>query len=422
MFGLADGNNFYVSCERVFNPALEGKPVVILSNNDGCVISRSNEAKALGVKMGEPFFLIRELVKRYSIRVFSSNYTLYGDMSHRMMETLKECVREVEIYSVDEAFLLFEDCSAADLNTCAGYVRERVKREVGIPMCIGIAPTKTLAKIANRRAKQEGPAGGVCVLDTPEKQRQAMKYVSIADVWGVGRQYAAKLLASGIQSAYDLSLVSEGWARKHLGGVVGVRLINELNGVSCLEMETLPSPKKNIACTRSFSTPVTALEHLAEAVSTYVIRAAEKLRQQDSLAEVITVFIHTSRFAQPEAHYSNSVTLCLPNASADTGELIHYALAGLRKIYQPDLQYKKAGVILSGLIPAQHVQLELFSADKRRKSQALMTVIDTINGKLGANTVSFAAAGTQKSWQTNREYLTRRYTTRWDELMQVKAG
>jgi len=421
MVALVDCNEFYCSCERVFNPRLEGKPVIVLSNNDACVIARTQAAKDLGIKMGQPYFQIKPLIAQKGVEVFSSNYALYGDVSARVMSILSTFTPEVEVYSIDEAFLGLDGFIGKNLEEYARHIRKTVRQYTGIPVCIGLGPTKTLAKIANRLAKKDPSTEGVLLLDTKEKQQQALEKTAVEDVWGIGRKYAAKLQKMGITTAWQLSGQRVQWARQQLGGVVGMRLIEELRGMQCLQLELFPSHRKSIACTRAFGKPVTSLAHLSEAVSTYISRAAEKLRWQQSCVNKMTVFIHTSRFMAECERYDASTQITLPMPSNHTGELIHYAKAGLKSIYQEGYVYKKAGVIFHQLVPSSQVQAHVFHPRDQARSSQLMNTLDAINGKWGRNTLSYASCGTQKEWQTVAAMRSPRYTTRWDELMIVRA-
>jgi DNA polymerase V len=421
MFALVDANNFYASCERVFNPKLEGKPVIVLSNGDGCVIARSQEAKNLGIKMGQPFFQLKSLIKENSVNVFSSNYALYGDMSQRLMEVLGGFTPEVEVYSIDEAFLGLDGFVGKNLEEYARHIRRKVRQYTGIPVCIGLGPTKTLAKIANRLAKKDPANEGVLILDTKEKQREALEKTEVEDIWGIGRRYAAKLKRAGITNAWQLSQQRVQWARQQLGGVVGMRLIEELRGMVCLQLDLFPSKKKSIACTRAFGKTVTSLEHLSEAVSTYISRAAEKLRWQQSCVNKMTVFIHTSRFIAECERYDASTQITLPMPSNHTSELIRYANAGLKSIYQEGHVYKKAGVIFNSLVPDTQVQLNLFSQVDPKKGAKEMQTLDKVNGTMGRNTLAYAACGTDQVWKAVVAMRSPRYTTQWHELLTVRA-
>jgi DNA polymerase V len=374
MFGLLDCNNFYVSCERVFQPRFEGRPVVVLSNNDGCIISRSAEAKALGLQMGAPYFQVKDFLRQHQVQVFSSNYTLYGDMSRRVMWYLGQVTPGVEIYSIDEAFL---DLAGLDkymqphlgggLEKFAHTVRANVKARTGIPTCLGIAPTKTLAKLANRVAKKSPELGGVLYLDSAERRAWALGQVAVGDVWGIGRQYAQKLTATGIDSAADLAKVSEAWARKMLGGVVGARLVRELQGYPCAGLH--PSEdgtlnRQSISCSRTFGRPLSQPADVGAAVASFLTRAAEKLRAQGDQAYVLTVYVQKNRFdPRVPPPYSRSATLTLPGGpSSDTRVLAQYATHLLTKIWESGTTYHKAGVVLDGLEPpTTGQQLGLFA-------------------------------------------------------------
>lgn len=399
--------------------------MVVLSNNDGCIIARSQEAKDLGIKMGEPFFKARPMIEQENVRVFSSNFMLYGDMSGRVMQVLKT-FGPVEVYSIDEAFLNLENIPMGELPTYAATVRKTIKQYLGLPVCVGVAPTKTLAKIANHLAKKNPIYQGVAVLDTPEKQAAARRQLPVEDIWGVGRRYALKLHQHQIYTAADLVDRSAGWVYKHMGGVVGVRLRQELLGRPCQELDvTAEQTKKNLACTRSFAQYIMNLDEMQEAVATYVARAAEKLRQQRSAAKVVSVFIRTNKFSVQAPQYHRAASVSLPIASADTGELTRYALQALRQIFQTGYAYKKAGVILSEIIPENQVQTDLFDTTDRPKSRALMQAMDLLNTKMGKNkwamsVVGYAAAGTDKDWKMTTSKQSNRFTTHWQELLQVQ--
>jgi DNA polymerase V len=431
MFALVDCNNFYASCERVFRPELEGRPVVVLSNNDGCVIARSQEAKVLGVRMGEPYFKMRELAARHGIAVCSSNYELYGDMSRRVMWYLNHRAPAVEVYSIDEAFLDLAGMTRwHDLAEWAGDVRGAVRQRTGIPVCVGVAPTKTLAKLANRLAKlanlaNSGP--GVLVLTDEAERREALKLVEVRDVWGVGSRSAAKLAAAGIRTAAELAGVGDAWARKNLGGVVGARLLHELRGFSCASVAEEDEARKSLACTRSFGQPLTELAHVAGAVATHAARAAEKLRRQGLVARLLTVFVETNRFADAPPPYSFSAQLTLPVATDDTLVLTAWAQRGLERIWRPGLRYVKAGVVLDGLERAgAEQQASLFVDAARSPERAeLMRALDTLNGRYGAGAVHVGATvvgpGQREPWAMRREAKSPAFTTKWGELWGVKC-
>jgi DNA polymerase V len=416
---LVDCNNFYVSCERVFNPALEGVPVVVLSNNDGCVVARSQEAKDLGIAMGVPIFTIRELVRKYDVRMFSSNYALYGDLSLRVSETLEQFTPHIENYSIDEAFLELPVApSAADL---ARTIRSTVRQWTGIPVSIGIGATKTLSKIATYVAKKRGEYEGVYVIG--DDVERLLDRVPVGEVWGIGRKYSAQLIKNGIRSARDLRNADDRWVRKHLR-VTGLRTVLELRGVPCLTLEEITPPKKAIASTRSFSKRVRSLDELTEAVASYASRVAEKLRRQGSVAGLLQVFIHTSPFDR-RCYYSNSATIILPEPTAHTPALVAAASIALRRIFRDGYAYVKAGVIVSKITPAAQAQMSLFTADddgsEHERATRLMEMMDAINSRWGRDTMGVAATGTGRDWRMKQAMRSPRYTTRTDELPIVFA-
>jgi DNA polymerase V len=414
---LVDCNNFYVSCERVFQPGLRGRPVVVLSNNDGCVIARSNEAKALGIVMGEPWHLCRQRLDTRDVIVRSSNYALYGDMSARVMQVLTGFTPELEIYSIDEAFLGlsgFEDRLAEH----ARALRETVLRWTGIPVSVGIAPTKTLAKVANRRAKTDPACDGICVLAEEAAIDAELVSMGLTDLWGVAGALAARLRALGIPDPLALKRADPGFLRQHFNVVVE-RLVRELCGVPCLALEDAVPARKSLIVSRSFGRPVTSRQELAEAVATFTARAAEKMRRQALAVSRLMVFVHTDRFRPAEPQYDGVQPVALPVATADTGKLIGAALGALAVIYRPGLGYKKAGVMFLDLIPAANVSGGLFDAPDDDASQARMRAVDTLNRRFGRDTVAFVAAGTRSAWKPRSAFRSPRYTTRWDELPRV---
>lgn len=432
MYALVDCNNFYVSCERVFQPRLSDRPVVVLSNNDGCLISRSDEAKALGFRMGEPYFKAKPLLNQHEVAVFSSNYALYGDMSRRVMLVLRQFSPEVEVYSIDESFLHLPEVpiigsSLADL---AVAVRAAVRQQVGIPVCVGVAPTKTLAKLANRLARHT-PAG-VLVLGSASEQAAALAATPIAEVWGIGRRYAPKLVAASLHTAADLAAAPETWVRRHVGGVVGARLWRELRGEPCLEWhpatdedEAAPAGQHSIATTRSFGQPQREWVAVREAVATFTARAAEKLRRQHLSANLLTVLLGTDRFAPGRVGPATHTTvLSLPLATNDTGELLHAATRALRQVWKPGTVYVRAGVIFSGLEPTGQAQLPLFGAPdpaRLQQQQQLMQALDGLNRRFGRNTVRYAITGPRTpTWAGRKAHCSPAYTTCWEELWEVK--
>jgi len=419
IFALVDCNNFYASCERVFNPRLAGQPIVVLSNNDGCVVARSNEAKVLGIKMGMPEFQIRPLLRAHHVHIFSSNYTLYGDLSQRVMETLEQFCPDLEIYSIDEAFLSLSGFTLHNLTEYGRTIGSTVKRWTGIPVSVGIAETKTLAKIANRVAKRTPDMGGVCDLLACPDREALLGRVAVDDVWGIGPTYALLLKQRGIATALQLRQADDQWIRKQMG-IVGLRLVYELRGRACLDLEACPAPKQGITCSRAFGRSVCTLAEMEEAVSSYVSRAAEKLRGEGLAVTVLTVFVMTNKF-KDAPQYRNSVTCSLPVGTDATSELIRSALRGLRSIYRDGYQYKKAGVMCTALVPAGQVQPDLFDRQDRPRSKRLMGALDAINDRWGAGTLDYASSGFTKAWKTQCHRRSPAYTTDWNSLPIVNA-
>ena len=430
MYALVDCNNFYVSCERAFQPRLEGRPVVVLSNNDGCIVSRSAEAKALGIAMGEPLFKVKALVEQHGVQALSSNYALYGDMSGRVMSYLATQAPELEVYSIDEAFLSLHGMEPyfGSLESYARQIQTEVKRRTHIPTCIGLAPTKTLAKLANRVAKKDASFGGVLLLDSPERRQWALGRVPVEDVWGIGRQYATKLYNLGITTAAGLARCSEAMARKHLGGVVGARLVRELQGYPCHRLnpsEDGTLARQSIACTRTFGRPLAQFEDVMGAVASFASRAAEKLRRQESAASVLTVFLSQNRFGNTPPPHTRSAQVTLPVATSHTSELVRFARALLGRLWQPGVVYVKAGVILDGFEQGGQEQLSLFATDGGERAARLMQKLDALNQRYGKGSVQVATAlggGPSNSttpWKGQQQRRTPAYTTSWDELWQV---
>ncbi len=420
MYGLIDCNNFYASCERVFNPSLRGKPIVVLSNNDGCVIARSNEAKALGIPMGEPAYKLKELIEKSEVAVFSSNYTLYGDMSHRVMTTIAGFAPDMEIYSIDEAFLLFDGYENIDLHELATRITTTVHRNTGIPVSLGIAPTKTLAKVANRYAKKYPGYKNVCLIDNEEKREKALKLLDIGDVWGIGRRLSKKLRYYSVNSAWDYTQKSKSWIRNQLG-VVGERMWLELRGIPCIEMETA-SAKKTICTSRSFGERLTEIEPITEAVANFAAACGEKLRKQRSLASTILVFLHTNPHATNQPQYYNQILMQLPVATNDSSELVHFAKEGLKKIFATGYRYKKAGVIVNEIVPERPTQTNLFDTRQREKFHKVMVVMDTLNASYGNRKVRIATQGFSRKWKLKNEKLSPCYTTRLDDILEVNVS
>lgn len=419
IFALVDCNNFYVSCERVFNPSLEGKPVVVLSNNDGCVVARSNEAKALGIAMGTPVFKISGLLEMHGVRVFSSNYALYGDMSRRVMQTLSRFSPDMEVYSIDEAFLDLSHLRRCDPERYGRAIRRTVGKWTGIPVSVGIGETKTLAKIANRLAKKSSKAGGVLNLTGSSHLDRALEMTAVEDVWGVGRRYAKFLQQHGIVNARLLRDAEQSFIRGRMG-VSGIRLIEELKGVSCYVIETCPPPRKSIVVSRSFRHPVRELSDLEQAVATFASKGAAKLRRQDCVAGALTVFVSTSRF-EKRNFYFNSYTAVLPVATSDTPELIFHARESLQTLYRRGCGYKKAGILFKDLGPKCMIQGDLFDARDRVRAGRLMETLDWVNARMGDGTLKFAAAGLDSTaeWKTVFKQRSAAYTTDWHQLPAV---
>ncbi|MCC9135947.1 Y-family DNA polymerase [Pontibacter silvestris] len=425
LFALVDCNNFYASCERVFKPKLEGKPIVVLSNNDGCIIARSAEAKALGIPMGQPEFMTRELVKQHHVKVFSSNYALYGDMSARVMQILATFSPGIEVYSIDEAFLDLSNLLSQDLQQHAMKLCQTVVKWTGIPVSVGIAPSKTLAKLANRMTKKSGEKQAVAILQDTKEIEDILARTKVGDVWGIGKRNAHKLAGFGIHTALDLAQASDAFVKKHLT-VVGLRTAKELRGEPCIELEQTPDSKQNICTSRSFGNPTTNLEHIQEATAYYATLCAAKLRRQQSCAKVLTVYLQAYPFKNKPAYY-NSKTIMLPVATNSTLELIKYANMALKPLYKKGYRYKKSGVIVSEICPQANAQLPLLDTIDRSKHQRLMQAVDSINSTWGRDTVTTAAQGVYDQekrpnpWEMKSMYRSERYTTHLNELLCVQA-
>ena len=426
MKAIVDCNSFYCSCERVFRPDLTNKPVVVLSNNDGCIVSRTDEAKKLGVGMAAPFYQNKEAIEKNNVAVFSSNYNLYGDLSMRVMDTLRDLVgkHNVEVYSVDEAFIDIDRSVSEQLFNIAEEIKETVESWTGINVSIGIAPTKVLAKVANRLSKRnKNKTGCIMVLDTEEKIIHALKQTAVEDIWGVGYRSAAKL--KQIWSIYDgwqLRNMTEEWARATLGGVVGVRLIRELKGEQTIRMKDPLEQKKMIATTRMFGKPVHELSQLKEAVATYTSRAAEKLRRQSCAAKLINVFVVTNDHEEGHYEYNprtkhNYIKLLQP--TSHTNELIKNAVPLVEKLYNRGSKYLKAGVMLGELVPDESIQGNIFKSEKANGQRVLMDTLDNINFSMRDDVVKYVASGLKRNWKMRQEMRSGRYTTRWEELFLV---
>lgn len=412
--GLVDCNNFYASCERLFQPRLRGRPVVVLSNNDGCVIARSNEAKALGIAMGAPWHLSKDMFKRHGVIVRSSNYTLYGDISRRVMRILSTFTPHLEIYSIDEAFLGLEGFGDR-LEAHAREIRRTVLQWTGIPVSIGIAPTKTLAKAANRLAKQ---SDGVRTLMTTDLQVKALAQLKLTDLWGVASRMEKRLAVIGITSPLQLRDADPHILRQHVG-VVMERMGLELRGVPCVGLQELVPQAKSIMCSRSFGRPVTTRRELEEAVSTYTERAAAKMRRQALATSTIQVFVTTNPFKTQEAQYAASRTITLPVATSDSAKLTNAAAKALAQLWRANVRYKKAGVILIDLVAAQAVQGDLWTTPDSPRTARLMQALDKLNAVYGRDTVTLASSGRKARWGLRAEKRSARYTTSWDELLRV---
>jgi len=419
VFALVDCNNFYASCERIFQPTLEDKPIAILSNNDGCVIARSNEAKALGLPMGAPAHKFASFFRQHNVRVFSSNYPLYGDMSQRVMDVLRQFTPEVEVYSIDEAFLHFEGFQHYDMETYAQQMRKRVHKWTGMPVSIGLGPSKGLAKVANRIAKKfAAKTNGVYVIDSEEKRIKALKWLPIADVWGIGRQHARRLAFNNIETAYDFTQLSDDWVRKHMS-VVGLRLKKDLEGTATIPMELVASPKKAIATTRSFEFLIDSYEEMQERISTYATLCAEKLRKQRSNCHAVYVFVRSNPFMPDLPQYRNGTLMAMPFASQSSLTISKYALKGLERIYKNGIQYKKAGVMVTGIVPKNAQQLTLFDTEDARHD-ALMQRIDYLHRKYGPHKIKLANQDLNRTFKMKQAHLSPRYTTNINDIITVR--
>jgi len=417
LIALVDCNNFYASCERVFRPDLEKKPIVVLSNNDGCVIARSNEAKKLGIKMGEPAFKKREVFERNKIKTFSTNFILYGDMSKRVMSILRNNSKEIEIYSIDEAFL---ECYNEDLNSYGKNLRKKVKQWTGIPVSVGIAETKVLAKIANHIAKKYRKSG-VFILDSKEIIEKALKFTAIEEIWGIGKNHSRRFKEYGINTAYDLTCIEESWIKKKFSIVV-LRIAKELKGIKCLDIESQHKTKKNICTSRSFGNPTSDYNTIKEAISTFAVRCCEKLRKQKTSTSELRIFIYTNPFNPKHRQYYGTKKIQLERATNDNQIIVQEVIKGLQKIYKKGYVYKKAGVIVGNITQENQVQLNLFDQIKNReKYTKISKVIDRINSSMGRDKLRIATQGFDRKWKMKQEQLSQCYTTRIDEILTVKV-
>lgn len=421
MIGLLDGNNFFVSCERIFRPDLMKRPVAVLSNNDGNIIARSHEVKALGIPMGAPYYQIKKLLEQHRAVIFSSNFALYGDISSRMMQIIESLAPGIEVYSIDEAFIDFSGIKETE--NLARYIRERVWQILGVPTCIGIAKTKTLAKVANHFAKKVSGFRSVCILDDEEKVNKALEMLKVGDIWGVGYRIAQRLQASGILTGLQLKNVDPGWMRKNFT-VVGERLVRELNGIPCLQLEQVPNSKKSIQVSRSFGNSITDFEGLRSAIATYATILAQKLRKNGLKASSLQVEIRTNYFRTNSPQYSNNVTITLPCPVEDDLNLIKAATQGLEKIFKPGFAYHKGGVMALGLLPRdQFIQLDLFSPlpTEDPKRTRLSQALDEVNSRFGRGAIFSAACGKRLGWRDQKKSMSPAYTSSWIELPQAFA-
>ncbi len=416
VFALIDCNAFYVSCERVFNPKLNNRPVVALSNNDGCIISRSKEAKALGIKMGVPLFKVKDIVEKEKVVVFSSNYTLYADMSRRVMNIISSSSPYTEIYSIDEAFV---ELSSLPINyeSYAHQLRQTILQHTGIPVSIGIASTKTLAKVANHKAKKDDSLNGVCSLVNYNNIDQILELTEVGDVWGVGRRLSKKLISHGIHNAKLLKNCSDSWIRKMMS-VNGLKTITELRGISCIPLEEYSMTRKSCCTTRSFGKLLTNLEDIEQAVTTFARRAAERIRSESLAASCVSVFVRTNPFDKKSAYYSNGASRTFSHPTHDSITIIETALLLTKRIFKNNYQYKKAGVLLSGLCDESEIQETLFEKNYNQNSD-LMSAIDAINYRYGRDTLQMASECKVGNWKQKRENCTRNYTTQIDRLLLV---
>ena len=417
MFALVDCNNFYASCERVFNPNLQHKPIVILSNNDGCIISRSDEAKKLGIPMGAPIFKYRSLIANHNVKVFSSNYSLYGDMSSRVMSILKQFTPDIQVYSIDESFLKLEGFEGYNLNDYGMLMKNRILKWTGIPTCAGIAPTKALSKVANKIArKYPNQTKGVYVIDTEVKRINALKWTKIRDIWGIGKKLSNRLATKGCKNAYDFTQLSESWVKSNLS-VIESRLQRDLLGIPTLDLEIQKS-KKSISTTRTFEKPILDLDNIKERVSTFAFVSGEKLRRQNSHCHMIIVILRSNFFREDlKQHYATKV-ISLPYPTNSSLVLSNYAIKAIEDIFKKGIAYKKAGIILTGLVPSNNYQLNIFDWENSNH-QPLMKAIDKINYRF-SNKIKLANQDLKKTWKMKQDHLSPNYTTNLQDIIKVK--
>lgn len=421
MYALVDCNSFYASCEQIFRPDLSGKPVVVLSNNDGCIVAANGEAKALAdLPMWQPVFQYEELLRKLHVNVFSSNYALYADISNRVMHTLQNFSPHVEVYSIDEAFVKLEGFDLINLTEYGKTIRKTLAQHIGMPVGVGIAPTKTLAKVANHISKKfKDKLGNVYVIDSEDKRVKALKWLPIGKVWGIGSAHKRRLEAQGVRTAYDFTQLTDQLVRKQMG-IVGLRLKHELEGKSCLQLEEVRPKKKAIGTAKSFGTKLTNYERISEALAYYVSECAVKLRKQKSCANQIMIFLHTNQFSHLDRQYYRNIVIALPQATNSTIELSVYAQKALKSIFKENYKYKKVGVLLTGLTPENEVQGNLFYTIDTVKHKTVMDALDKVNMRFGKDAVKIATTGTnRRDWKIKQEQLSPKYTTNWNDLLKI---
>ncbi len=419
MIALCDCNNFFVSCERVFNPSLEGRPVVILSNNDGCIIARSNEAKAIGIKMGQPLYQVKSLLTKYHVTIFSSNYRLYSDMSERVFDTIKEYVPSQEIYSIDEAFL---DMSGIELHTLKPFgekLAKIVKKNVGIPVSIGIGPTKTLAKVASKLCKKYPKLNGCCVMNRPEDIEKVLSTYPIEDIWGIGRRYQKLLAQYGVKTAQDFRELSPEWVRKYMT-IIGLRTWQELHGEPCIEYDLQPKDKQSIMVSRSFAKEQSTFDELRESITTFISHAARKLRKQNSLAQAMQIFIATNHHREDKPQYSQGRLIHFDEATDSTLLMVNQGLAALEEIYLSGYDFKRAGILLTEISTKTHRQLNIFTGHNVAKHDSIMTVMDGITERFGKSSITIGHQSIN-CIQSDRNHVSPEYTTKWNDIMIVNT-
>ena len=418
MYAIIDCNNFYASCERVFNPKLNDKPVIVLSNNDGCVIARSNESKRLGIKMGVPAFKIKHIINKHNINVFSTNFSLYGDMSKRVINTISTFDIKMEIYSIDEVFLDISEFKYHEINDFLNEIKNKILKWTGIPVSIGAARTKTLAKAANYISKRSKKHKGVFIINDFNRT-QVLKLIPSIDVWGIGRKLNFFLISNGINTAFDISNIDLNWI-KNKTNITTQKTVKELMGESCISINNNFN-KKSICTSRTFGNMVESLSDLESSIAMYATRCAEKLRRQNSCATIAIVYVKTNIFRNDLPYYFNSKIINFSVPTSDTGEIISCILKELRKIYKVGFKYKKAGVILSGIVPNNCVQQDLFDTINRNKKNKIMISIDKINNKMGRDTIRYASQNFAKKYILKQQRLSKSYTTRWSQLLEIKV-